>query len=189
MPSLSCPLENGYPVSINFSEDNNSIIVCTNQRRMFVCKVTRINFSVDLTLNQIKFRVEDVAQKFWNQWQCRYTLTPKTPNSPMVPICAGNQSNVVVAGDEYGNLYFWKDPEEVKENVSCNFTGHASQVQKVELTADDSHLMSMGLNDNTVLQWRLSLMHEESGLGKRRGGRMRIYDDTLINELNFCFAQ
>ena len=36
MPSLSCPLENGYPVSINFSEDNNSIIVCTNQRRMFV---------------------------------------------------------------------------------------------------------------------------------------------------------
>ena len=39
----------------------------------------------------------------------------------MMPISLGNLSNLVVAGDEYGNVYLWKDVESIKENVGNNF--------------------------------------------------------------------
>lgn len=39
----------------------------------------------------------------------------------MMPITLGNLSNVVVAGDENGNINIWKDVESIKENVGSNF--------------------------------------------------------------------
>jgi WD40 repeat protein len=32
----ACRLENGFPVSINFSEDSSKIVICTNQRKLLL---------------------------------------------------------------------------------------------------------------------------------------------------------
>ena len=54
---------------------------------------------------------------------------------------------MVVAGDENGNIFLWKNVENIKENVGVNFTGHTSQIYRIELTTDDKRLLSLGQND------------------------------------------
>lgn len=68
----------------------------------------------------------------------------------MIPIALGNLSNMVAAGDENGNIFFWKGVESIKDNIGLNFTGHTSHVQRIELTIDDKRLLSVGLNDSTL---------------------------------------
>ncbi len=80
------------------------------------------------------FRVEDLAQCFWSNWVGRYPLVTKSQTSGLIPIALGNQSNVVAAGDENGNIYFWRDTESVKEHIGVNLTGHSSPLQRIQFT-------------------------------------------------------
>ena len=112
-------LDQGFPVSITFSEDSKRIVVCTNQRKLIL---------IDPVTFQPMFRVEDLAQCFWSTWNGKYPLVPKAQNSNLLPMSLGAISNVVAAGDDYGNLYVWKDPESVKDNIGVNIPAHSSPV-------------------------------------------------------------
>ena len=68
----------------------------------------------------------------------------------MMPISNGNNSNMVVAGDENGITSIWKDVESIKENIGCNFNYHTSAVQKLELTPDDRRLITIGHQDQSM---------------------------------------
>ena len=46
----------------------------------------------------------------------------------MLPIVLGNVSNLVVAGDENGNIQVWKDVENIKEHIGSNYQTHTSNV-------------------------------------------------------------
>lgn len=72
-----------------------------------------------------------------------------------MPISLGNLSNLVVAGDEYGNVYLWKDVESIKENVGNNFQCHTSNIQKIEITMDDKRLIILGYQDQCMSQFKL----------------------------------
>ena len=90
----------------------------------------------------------------------------KAANSNLLPISLGNLSNIVTAGDDYGNVYFWKDVDSVKSHIGINLLGHMSPVQRLELTRDDARLVTMGASDNSVMQWKISPIEEielESG--------------------------
>jgi len=76
-------------------------------------------------------RIEDVIQVYWNEWNGRFSLVTKTNKTEMIPVLLGKSSNIVVCGDEFGHLYVWKSPENVKENVGGCFNGHSSLIQKV----------------------------------------------------------
>ena len=109
---------------------------------------------------QPMFRVEALAQCFWTSWLGRYPLVTKAANSNLLPITLGNISNIVASGDEYGNIYMWKDVESIKDHIGINFNGHMSAVQRIQLTADDSRLLSLGASDQCLLQWKVALISE-----------------------------
>lgn len=48
----ACKLENGVPVSVNFSEDSKKIVICTNQRKLLL---------LDPVTFQLFFRAEDLT--------------------------------------------------------------------------------------------------------------------------------
>lgn len=79
----------------------------------------------------------------------------------MIPIALGNLTNLVASGDENGNVYVWRSVEAVKDNIGVNLSGHTAHVQRIELTVDDSRLMTVGLTDQTVCQWKLKSISEE----------------------------
>ncbi len=65
---VACRLENGFPVSLNFSEDSSKIVICTNQRKLLL---------LDTSNFQLFFKIDDVAQYFWSTWIGRYPLITK----------------------------------------------------------------------------------------------------------------
>ena len=72
----------------------------------------------------------------------------------------------MTAGDDYGNVYFWKDVDSVKPHIGVNVLAHMSPVQMVELTKDDSRLVTLGAADQSIMQWRIKPIEEvelESG--------------------------
>ena len=93
-------------------------------------------------------------------WLGRYPLVTKAANSNLLPISLGNLSNIVTAGDDYGNVYFWKDVDSVKPHIGVNILAHMSPVQRIELTKDDSRLLTMGAADQTIMQWKLTPVEE-----------------------------
>lgn len=40
----------------------------------------------------------------------------------------GHKSNIVVAGDENGNVYLWRDSDSVRDHIGVNLTGHSSSL-------------------------------------------------------------
>ena len=137
----ACKLENGFPVSLNFSEDSQRIVISTNQRKLLV---------LDPTNFLLMYKPDDLSQCFWSSWQSKFTLITKATNSLMMPIILGNQSNMVAAGDENGNLFIWKDVESIKENIGNNFVTHSTNIVKLEFTIDDKRVVSLGQQDNSL---------------------------------------
>jgi len=67
----------------------------------------------------------------------------------------------VVAGDENGNIYAWRDVESIKEHIGINLTGHSSPLQRIILTEDDKRLISMGSNDQSLMLWRMTNVEQK----------------------------
>lgn len=91
----ACKLENGFPVSLNFSEDSSKIVINTNQRKLLV---------LDPKNFELLYKPEDISSCFWSSWISKFSLITKSTTSIMLPIVLGNVSNLVVAGDENGNI-------------------------------------------------------------------------------------
>lgn len=70
-------------------------------------------------------------------------------------------TNIVFAGDENGNIYGWRDVESIKEHIGINLSGHTSPLQRILLTEDDKRLMSMGSNDQSFMQWRVTSVEQK----------------------------
>jgi WD40 repeat protein len=53
------------------------------------------------------------------------------------------------------NVYKWPNPEDGASAVVC--IGHSSHVTKVRWSLGDTHLFTLGGNDTTTMQWKVSL--------------------------------
>lgn len=50
----------------------------------------------------------------------------------------------MIAGDENGNVYAWRDVESIKEHIGVNLCGHSSALQRMYFTEDDKRFVSLG---------------------------------------------
>jgi WD40 repeat protein len=119
VPNSACALEQGFPVSINFSEDSSKLVINSNQRKLLV---------LDPNTLDLLFKKEDLQNCLWTRWNSKYPTITKTANSPMMPIVLGNESNIVAAGDENGTVYLWKDIDSIKEHIGSNYQTHTTSV-------------------------------------------------------------
>jgi WD40 repeat protein len=101
----------------------------------------------------------------------------------------------VVAGDENGNVYLWRDTESIKEHIGTNLTGHAAPLSRLQLTQDDKRLLSIAGNDHCLFQWKVAPVEQKIDVDAHKREKKNVQienkivldDDSLINELNFCF--
>lgn len=88
-----------------------------------------------------------MSQSFWSNFTGRYSVISNNYSNELIPTCLGNLSNCVIAGDENGNVYVWRDVESIKEHIGINLSGHSSAVQRIILSDDDKRFVSMGRSD------------------------------------------
>jgi WD40 repeat protein len=136
-------LENGVPNAINFSEDSKRILIITHLRKLILFDPIKLTMLY-------KVEEEELSSQFWSSFVGSYSLITKSISSTKIPIILGNVSNMVVTGDEHGNIFMFKDVESVKENIGINMSGHTSPVQRIEFTKDDKNIVSLGAYDEAV---------------------------------------
>ena len=73
-----------------------------------------------------------------------------------------------MGANEYGYVFFWKgktilgylfelkfpDREQLESNCGGFLKGHSSTISRLVMTKSQDFFYSLGLNDNTMIEWR-----------------------------------
>jgi len=61
---------------------------------------------------------------------------------------------LIVTGDDFGTVTLFRYPAVTKNQKFKNYTGHCSHVTNVRFVLNDSHAISTGGKDQSVMQWK-----------------------------------
>uniref|UniRef100_A0A4W4GHG4 HELP domain-containing protein n=1 Tax=Electrophorus electricus TaxID=8005 RepID=A0A4W4GHG4_ELEEL len=70
-------------------------------------------------------------------------------------VCRSNEKILLVTGDDFGKVHLFSFPCSQSRAPSHVYGGHSSHVTNVNFLFDDSHLVSTGGKDMSVMQWRV----------------------------------
>ncbi|KAH9137683.1 hypothetical protein LEN26_005631 [Aphanomyces euteiches] len=96
----------------------------------------------------------------WSTWTC----TLGWPVQGIWPACAdgtdvntahrSHSKDLLITGDDFGKLKCFRYPTVAKTSVSHAYSGHSSHVTSVRWLQNDTHVISTGGQDRTVMQWK-----------------------------------
>ncbi|XP_051578111.1 echinoderm microtubule-associated protein-like 1 isoform X7 [Myxocyprinus asiaticus] len=70
-------------------------------------------------------------------------------------VCSSNAKRLLVTGDDFGKVHLYSFPCSQSRAPNHVYGGHSSHVTNVNFLFDDSHLVSTGGKDMSVMQWRV----------------------------------
>uniref|UniRef100_A0A4W4HCG7 HELP domain-containing protein n=1 Tax=Electrophorus electricus TaxID=8005 RepID=A0A4W4HCG7_ELEEL len=70
-------------------------------------------------------------------------------------VCRSNDRGVLAMGDDFGKVHLFSNPCSQPRAPSHVYGGHSSHVTNVAFLHNDSHLISTGGKDTSILQWAL----------------------------------
>ncbi|RXM93090.1 Metastasis-associated protein MTA2 [Acipenser ruthenus] len=70
-------------------------------------------------------------------------------------LCRSHNERVVAVADDFCKVHLFQYPCPKPKAPSHRYDGHGSHVTNVRFTHNDSHLISMGGKDTSILQWRV----------------------------------
>uniref|UniRef100_A0A8C1GA98 Echinoderm microtubule-associated protein-like 1 n=1 Tax=Cyprinus carpio TaxID=7962 RepID=A0A8C1GA98_CYPCA len=70
-------------------------------------------------------------------------------------VCSSNAKRLLVTGDDFGKVHLFSFPCCQSRAPSHIYGGHSSHVTNVNFLQEDSHLISTGGKDMSVMQWRI----------------------------------
>ncbi|KTG04982.1 hypothetical protein cypCar_00001221 [Cyprinus carpio] len=70
-------------------------------------------------------------------------------------VCSSNAKRLLVTGDDFGKVHLFSFPCCQSRAPSHIYGGHSSHVTNVNFLQEDSHLISTGGKDMSVMQWRV----------------------------------
>uniref|UniRef100_A0A8C2D7N8 EMAP like 1 n=1 Tax=Cyprinus carpio TaxID=7962 RepID=A0A8C2D7N8_CYPCA len=70
-------------------------------------------------------------------------------------VCSSNSKKLLVTGDDFGKVHLFSFPCSQSRAPSHIYGGHSSHVTNVNFLQEDSHLISTGGKDMSVMQWRV----------------------------------
>ncbi|XP_039524725.1 echinoderm microtubule-associated protein-like 1 isoform X6 [Pimephales promelas] len=70
-------------------------------------------------------------------------------------VCSSYAKRLLVTGDDFGKVHLFSFPCSQSRAPSHIYSGHSSHVTNVNFLFDDSHLVSTGGKDMSVMQWRV----------------------------------
>ncbi|XP_076833615.1 echinoderm microtubule-associated protein-like 1 isoform X4 [Brachyhypopomus gauderio] len=70
-------------------------------------------------------------------------------------VCRSSEKRLLATGDDFGKVHLFSFPCSQSRAPSHIYGGHSSHVTNVNFLFDDSHLVSTGGKDMSVMQWRV----------------------------------
>ncbi|XP_054944687.1 echinoderm microtubule-associated protein-like 1 isoform X6 [Physeter macrocephalus] len=69
--------------------------------------------------------------------------------------CRAHEKKLLSTGDDFGKVHLFSYPCSRFRAPSHVYSGHSSHVTNVDFLCDDSHLISTGGKDTSIMQWRV----------------------------------
>ncbi|XP_073494523.1 echinoderm microtubule-associated protein-like 1 isoform X5 [Phyllobates terribilis] len=70
-------------------------------------------------------------------------------------ICRSSNQKLLATGDDFGKVHLFSYPCSQYRTSSHAYSGHSSHVTNVSFLLEDSHLISTGGKDMSIMQWRV----------------------------------
>ncbi|KAF5914294.1 hypothetical protein HPG69_000091 [Diceros bicornis minor] len=70
-------------------------------------------------------------------------------------VCRAHEKKLLSTGDDFGKVHLFSYPCSQFRAPSHVYSGHSSHVTNVDFLCDDSHLISTGGKDTSIMQWRV----------------------------------
>ncbi|RLO08443.1 hypothetical protein DYB28_005077 [Aphanomyces astaci] len=96
----------------------------------------------------------------WHTWTCALGW----PVQGIWPACADgtdinavhrcHSGELVATGDDFGQVKLFRYPAVAKHSVSYSYAGHSSHVTNVRWLENDTHVITTGGLDRTIMQWK-----------------------------------
>uniref|UniRef100_A0A673IBV8 Echinoderm microtubule-associated protein-like 2 n=1 Tax=Sinocyclocheilus rhinocerous TaxID=307959 RepID=A0A673IBV8_9TELE len=77
-------------------------------------------------------------------------------------VCRSHDNNLLASADDFGKVHLFSNPCSQPRAPSHIYGGHSSHVTNVAFLHEDSHLISTGGKDTSILQWVLALKRSVS---------------------------
>ena len=81
----------------------------------------------------------------------------------------GGDVKVFLTAGESGYIYFWRDRDQLENNCGGFLRGHASNVSRILMTKSQDVFYSVGLNDNTLIEWKIEFINDIIDVQKASG--------------------
>jgi WD40 repeat protein len=117
------------------------------------------NINADKAQNTGSKSLADVK---WKTESCILTWTvqgifdPQQDGTDVNCVDRSPDGTLLATGDDYGYINLFKYPSPVKNASKAIFMGHSSHVMNVKFSPDQRFLFSVGGNDKTIIQWRVT---------------------------------
>lgn len=70
-------------------------------------------------------------------------------------VCRAHEKKLLSTGDDFGKVHLFSYPCSQFRAPSHIYSGHSSHVTNVDFLCEDSHLISTGGKDTSIMQWRV----------------------------------
>ena len=185
--SISEIQSNGLPVSnIDFSEDESWLQATRSDGNIVFAKVEEDKISVEENLSIVR----DIS---WSTRTCPFgwhslAAWRNCHGRESVMTCDLSESeNVLVTGDTNGRVQLFRYPCSSEANSSC-YTGHSGSVSKVRFANSDLHVISIGLKDRCIFQWKYIENDSDSDDDEDNGDKL-CYDKINVDAIEGTYEK
>ena len=96
----------------------------------------------------------------WASWSSKFGYQVKEIHqdvdfSNINTVCINPSKTLVVSGGDDQKIRLFKFPVNIPKQKNKEYVGHSSHVTKVKFSPDESHLLSTGGNDRTIILWEV----------------------------------
>ncbi|TRY85643.1 hypothetical protein DNTS_008799 [Danionella cerebrum] len=172
-----CTGHSSYITHLDWSPDNKFIINVFLFRLRLSSLTPELRFSRDIPngckLIRNRSECKDIN---WATYTCVlgfhvFGVWPEGSDGTDINALIRSHSRKVIAlADDFCKVHLFQYPCSRPKAPSHKYSAHSSHVTNVSFMHNDSHLISTGGKDTSIMQWRLveknsSLVHSESSLG------------------------
>lgn len=138
-------LDQEIPVWITIGEDQRLVLIGTNLKQIYKIILPELN---SRTLLQGSEHLDLCAVT------ARYFMKPYIDEGKVCPMFLGKDVWYNVMGDYHGMITLWTTKSELYDNCGTVLRGHVGRISALYTSKSHESLYSVGLLDETILQWR-----------------------------------
>lgn len=149
------------PTSINLNEDLTTLFITTDENLLLKLNIQGYHLKDEIDEDElINIRRGIFSYSSYDSEE----LTKQI-------FLTGNDFNFILMTDSLGNLIVYQDLKSLEKNCPIFCLGHSSQISNICVSSNKDSLMTSGLNDQSLLEWKVSIQTSQG----------EFYNEAQIN--------